>query len=1047
MAYKLLQESGDVVLAETGDNLCLDAPPIGTVSFVGEGAFASPTLTVPGTDVDIWIVAGGGGGGKAEPGQWGDGGGGGGAGGYKHIVDTKIDGIYHVVVGTGGLGSTLQTAKGQNGLSSFFGVFEAHGGGGGGSDNGDAIYNGGVAGGSGGGAANDYYNAFYGGGASPAGEGFAGGDAVANTTSWRAGSGGGGAASPGIARTGNTGGAGGTGVVVVGTTRAVGGKGGDYVSAVNVNGDSGAVNTGNGGGGAPNNGGNGGNGGSGVVIIRYAVTSGLWASGGTITTAGGYTYHTFTASGDFVLVTGSNLGPVSFVGEGVVVGPALTTASLSPSLPTNPQGCQRFWLDGLPFTDLYVALDGGTQQVWAAGKPEFALFVGLPYWDDTPAPTGQTTGALKYWLNGIPFEFLQRGTERNEGTNSYWVSGLPTVGLFLAAAGVNLGTVSFVGEGAFVGPLTTAILMATSQRGELQWALPDLYINPFVPLVDLLNGELQWTPPVLRTRVTMAAALRGEGVFTPATILTGIALVAAFQGELQYATVPALLMAREWSYSFDWSGLESEAVNSASDATVLSYVHGRRSVVSASRYAGGRGYAIRGPQSLMGVSVSLPNRHRVSGWERFYLRVNSLPTGDDLVIWSAASNQGCTDPDVRLTLSSTGYLKAWDSWWLNQPYLGIAPTQLTVGEWYRVDIDHRWRGLSDGEFRLSLDGNEEIVATNRTSGFLGTQDALWLSSQLGQPYGTLVASDGSVDIDDWVSGPVRDRVPTGRLYVLPVVEQGTYDEWTDGVNSWKTVARAPDSGVVQPDTSRRTHVAGARTSYYVDPSVITGAVRAIKFVADGDLLDCWFMLIVNGVETLHYATADINGSTASAYYIEPPLTRADIVEIGVKKDSGTTQHTLRGLWLLVDVAEADVAEEVPTADTQVSCTSYVGTGMIKDVPLTFRPSMLWIFGSNGVRYFWHDQLASIDGALLGRGGFVPLVTRILSTGFTVTGDVGSANETGVTFSVLAICDPTGDLVRRGSTAFGSDAAGQTVPIPGSAFTPEFLMLIGDRDLR
>ena len=36
----------------------------------------------------------------------------------------------------------------------------------------------------------------------------------------------------------------------------------------------------------------------GRVIIRYDVTTPR-ASGGTITTSGGYTYHTFTASGTF----------------------------------------------------------------------------------------------------------------------------------------------------------------------------------------------------------------------------------------------------------------------------------------------------------------------------------------------------------------------------------------------------------------------------------------------------------------------------------------------------------------------------------------------------------------------------------------------------------------------------------------------------------------------------------------------------------------------------------------------------------------------------
>jgi hypothetical protein len=54
------------------------------------------------------------------------------------------------------------------------------------------------------------------------------------------------------------------------------------------------VNTGGGGGG---DGGQGTAGGSGIVIIRYS--GGTVGSGGTITSAGGFTYHTFTASGTF----------------------------------------------------------------------------------------------------------------------------------------------------------------------------------------------------------------------------------------------------------------------------------------------------------------------------------------------------------------------------------------------------------------------------------------------------------------------------------------------------------------------------------------------------------------------------------------------------------------------------------------------------------------------------------------------------------------------------------------------------------------------------
>ena len=79
-----------------------------------------------------------------------------------------------------------------------------------------------------------------------------------------------------------------------------GGAAGNGASG-NYTGTSGTANTG-GGGGAGNTA-SGGNGGSGVVIVRYltADASGWTISGGTSTTSGSYTIHTFTSSGSLVV--------------------------------------------------------------------------------------------------------------------------------------------------------------------------------------------------------------------------------------------------------------------------------------------------------------------------------------------------------------------------------------------------------------------------------------------------------------------------------------------------------------------------------------------------------------------------------------------------------------------------------------------------------------------------------------------------------------------------------------------------------------------------
>lgn len=283
-------------------------------------AFTTSAATISG--VEYLVIAGGGGGGRG-----GRGGGGGGAGGYRSSVVGQSSGqnssaeatltinagtTYTVTVGGGG------GSQGQ-GSDSVFSTITSSGGGTGGSYNGA-----GAAGGSGGGSSNSG-----GGGAGTANQGFAGAN---NSNNQNVGAGGGGAGQAGQSSPGADeyrGGNGGAGIAsnITGTsiTRAGGGGGGSGYSGGNatgsggsgiggsggtVNGGAGSAGTANtgsggGGGGMVDGGGNGagGNGGSGIVIVRYptASASGFTITGGTITTSGSYTIHTFTSSGSLVV--------------------------------------------------------------------------------------------------------------------------------------------------------------------------------------------------------------------------------------------------------------------------------------------------------------------------------------------------------------------------------------------------------------------------------------------------------------------------------------------------------------------------------------------------------------------------------------------------------------------------------------------------------------------------------------------------------------------------------------------------------------------------
>ena len=242
------------------------------------------------------VVAGGGGGGATA------GGGGGGAGGLLAGSVSLIAGTaYTITIGSGGAGSSVNTATGTNGTnSSISAIATAVGGGGGGAN---STNNNGVSGGSGGGGSNSGSV----GGAATSGQGFAGGVGASGPSG--AGGGGGGAigGNP-VSSTGGSGGVGATSTIsgasvyyagggggAGATTAGAGGSGGGGVGAGSgTAATSGTVNTGGGGGGG---GTPGGNGGSGQVAIAYLGSQ--RGTGGTVTTSGGYTIHTFTSSGTY----------------------------------------------------------------------------------------------------------------------------------------------------------------------------------------------------------------------------------------------------------------------------------------------------------------------------------------------------------------------------------------------------------------------------------------------------------------------------------------------------------------------------------------------------------------------------------------------------------------------------------------------------------------------------------------------------------------------------------------------------------------------------
>lgn len=258
-----------------------------------------------GYTVEYLVVGGGGAGGSSSVNSST---GGGGAGGYIAGTFVTLPSLsYPVVVGAGGTG--VLNSSGNDGGSSFAFSITALGGGGGGGGTSNTATSPGRPGGSGGGSLQPQ-----GPGAGTLGQGNSGGTGNPNSPSW-GGGGGGGAGAAGTSGTptnagpggvgrqwsnGNFYAGGGGGATYNGHIGGAGGQGGGGAGGSTSAGTAGTANTGGGGGAASYPGstyGAGANGGSGVVIIRYPGNQ--RGTGGVVTSAGGFTIHTFTSSGTF----------------------------------------------------------------------------------------------------------------------------------------------------------------------------------------------------------------------------------------------------------------------------------------------------------------------------------------------------------------------------------------------------------------------------------------------------------------------------------------------------------------------------------------------------------------------------------------------------------------------------------------------------------------------------------------------------------------------------------------------------------------------------
>jgi len=399
------------------------------------------------------VVAGGGGGGTDRAG-------GGGAGGYRTGTTSLNPTLsYTVTVGAGGASAAgAANPSTGNGNSSVFNAITSTFGGGG--SGGDSTLS--ASGGSGGGASTGGVGNLSGGaGNTPStspSQGNNGGTSGAHSGAYCA-AGGGGAGAVGGNASGTTAGSGGSGSAssITGSsiTYAGGGGGGTYngtaggggsggggagaAGSTAISGTSGTANLGGGGGGGGGAGGAGGLGGSGVVILSYAGTQRY--TGGTVTSSGGNTIHTFTSSGVLTSIfndfspngnnwTGNNFNVTTTTAstyDSMTDVPTLTSATAANYATLNPIAPGDYFTSG----QTAFALTNGNLSYGSTGRNSFgsmAFSSGKFYWE--MVNTSNTTAATAL------FGVVNAGVARTSVYGCYYnaVNGNKGLGLLNSGA-------------------------------------------------------------------------------------------------------------------------------------------------------------------------------------------------------------------------------------------------------------------------------------------------------------------------------------------------------------------------------------------------------------------------------------------------------------------------------------------------------------------------------------------------------------------------------------------------------------------------------------
>lgn len=503
----------------------------------------------------------------------------------------------------------------------------------------------------------------------------------------------------------------------------------------------------------------------------------------------------------------------------------------------------------------------------------------------------------------------------------------------------------------------------------------------------------------------------------------------------------------------------------------------------------GMGFAYRNP-AASSVVHALPVADRAAvSWERFYLRLHTLPVGGSDPFWACFGTVDAGS-SVVLLVDVAGTISAYNKGNAVFPGTLIGTTgALALETWYRVDLRIQYNSSlapPDNSFKLYLNGTL-VLAVSGVGGVGGLKTVqLHNTSMVGDEGGS--GQHGlECDLDDWISAAEvtvgTTRYPgidlTSGSHIKLVNPTGPNPaNWT---GDWRELLGNPQ--VQQPAltvmaTTTSVAVLTQNTDYADQQFGCAAFSLAVFVVTDASAGG------PNG--TLQASTTDgavatgvitlVAGQWKTVFYTVPdgtalPLPLRTAMTFSLTKDVGVANIAVRGLlgaaeftgvW---DASDGPATLAYPPAFNQhnwpypldnaatsivpplgmVACLqgTYIGNGTGQDIP-TDAP-VHWVFirnvttGGDGVCWYTgmiaaHGYVAThIEANRLVRA-FTDQATQ--QSYFSVIGASQFCNIAGSTYQWVAVSDPTFRFLINGMFSHLPALAASVNPLVDAAFTPD-----------